>query len=229
MNKKTILLIDDEEKIRQFVRISMQAEGFHCVEAARADEGLVLFAEENPHLIILDLGLPDMDGYEVLRKIRTFSHVPILVLTARHEESEKVKLLESGANDYISKPFGIKELMVRIKVLLRDIQYAPVMPELRFGELVVQTAQPVITLKGADVNLTKKEHQFLVKLASKPGVLITQQQLLTEIWGPSHVDDSHYLRVLTTQLRKKLQDDPEHPNYIKTEPGLGYTFLAQSE
>ncbi|MCB1754193.1 MAG: response regulator transcription factor [Gammaproteobacteria bacterium] len=228
MTKKTILIIDDEKKIRSFIRISLTAEGYLYIEAPDAKTGFRAITEEKPNLIILDLGLPDMDGFQFLRKIRQHSKIPVLVLTARDEESEKVKLLEGGANDYLSKPFGIKELIARIKVLLRDIEFQPAPEKLDFKGIEIFTGEPRLLLNQESIPLTKKEHAVLIKLASEPGKLIPHQELLTDIWGPSHIDDSHYLRVLITQLRKKLHDNADAPAFIKTEPGVGYRFIAAS-
>ncbi|MDP5041056.1 MAG: response regulator transcription factor, partial [Paraglaciecola sp.] len=199
---------------------------FDYIGSFTAMAGLELFNQEKPNLIILDLGLPDLDGRAVLKKIREMSHIPVLVLTARDQEAEKVRLLDAGANDYLSKPFGIRELISRIKVLLRDIKYDVMPAELRFDSLVIKTEEPLVYQDKAIVHLTKKEHQLLVKLASQPHVLVNQKKLLIDIWGASHADDSHYLRVLVTQLRKKLGDDAEEPHFIKTEPGLGYRFIG---
>ncbi|MFC0120160.1 response regulator [Pseudoalteromonas xiamenensis] len=227
MNKK-ILVIDDEPKIRSFIRISLHAEGFTCVEATTAKEGLQMFNDEKPHLIILDLGLPDQDGYQVLRELRQSSRVPVLVLTARDEEAQKIKLLEGGANDYLSKPFGVKELVARIKVLLRDINYQPTPSMLHFEGISIDTQDQKVTIDGVTTSLTKKEFALLIRLAQAPNQLLTQNQLLSEIWGQSHTEDSHYLRVLITQLRKKLDDDADAPRFIKTEPGIGYRFVCQA-
>ena len=220
-----ILLIDDEAKIHEFMAITLAAEGFEYIGASTAADGLLRFKQERPNLIILDLGLPDLDGRKVLQQIRETSNIPILILTARDQESEKVKLLDAGANDYLSKPFGIRELISRVKVLLRDIPYDAAPTDLHFGNLCIKTAEPTLILNDQAVSLTKKEHQLLLKLASKPNELILQKRLLIDIWGPSHHEDSHYLRVLVTQLRKKLKDDADEPHYIKTEPGLGYRFI----
>ena len=184
------------------------------------------FQNDKPNLIILDLGLPDIDGSTVLTMIRKIGNIPILVLTARDQAAEKVKLLNAGANDYLSKPFEIKELIARVKVLLRDIQYEPIPAELHFENLIIRTFEPMIFIKNTSIHLTKKEHQLLLLLAINPGVLISQKKILVAIWGEFHSDDSHYLRVLITHLRKKLKDDAEDPIYIKTEPGIGYRFIC---
>ena len=226
MNKPRILLIDDEEKIHQFISISLTAEGFEYLGCRDASAGLECFRNDKPNLIILDLGLPDIDGSAVLAMIRKIGNIPILVLTAREQSAEKVKLLNAGANDYLSKPFEIKELIARVKVLLRDIQYEPIPAELHFENLIIRTFEPMVFIKNTSIHLTKKEHQLLLLLAINPGVLISQKKILVAIWGEFHSGDSHYLRVLITHLRKKLKDDAEDPIYIKTEPGIGYRFIC---
>ncbi|GAA6184630.1 MULTISPECIES: response regulator [Alteromonadaceae] len=226
MLKPKILLIDDEDKIHDFISISLAAENLEYIGSYTATSGLSLFNQEKPSLIILDLGLPDLDGRAVLKKVRETSDIPVLVLTARDQEAEKVRLLDAGANDYLSKPFGIRELISRIKVLLRDIKYEAMPSELRFDKLIIKTGEPLVLKGQKAVQLTKKEHQLLVKLAIHPNVLVNQKKLLVDIWGASHADDVHYLRVLITQLRKKLGDDAEDPYFIKTEPGLGYRFIG---
>ncbi|MDO7083355.1 response regulator transcription factor [Pseudocolwellia sp. AS88] len=226
MQRPKILVIDDESKIRDFISISLSAEGFEFIGANNAKLGLQQFASEKPNLIVLDLGLPDIDGREVLKKVREVSHIPVLVLTARDQDSEKVRLLGAGANDYLSKPFSIKELIARIKVLLRDIKYEPIAEELYFSDLTIRTSEPCVFIHEHQVHLTKKEHQLLVRLASTPDALVNQKRLLADIWGPSHEQDTHYLRVLVTQLRKKLNDNADDPLYINTEPGVGYRFIA---
>ncbi|GAB3019394.1 response regulator [Bowmanella dokdonensis] len=225
--KSRILVIDDEAQIRRFMRISLTAEGFDYFEAKTAAEGVAMASGESPDLIVLDLGLPDQDGYWVLRRLRQWSKVPVLVLTARDAEEEKVKLLEGGANDYLSKPFGVKELMARIRVLLRDLgsqEESPPASRLEFSDLVIDLVNWQAWLGGAPLSLTRKEFSLLSFLASRPGQLVTQQQLIEAIWGSLHVQDTHYVRILISQVRKKLGDDAESPRYILTEPGVGYRF-----
>jgi len=225
MKKTKILLIDDEEQIHQFISISLKAEGFDYLGCRNASTGFESFQNNKPDLIILDLGLPDNDGSLVLARIRKIGNIPILVLTARDQSAEKVKLLNAGANDYLSKPFEIKELIARVKVLLRDIKYETTPAELHFNNLIIKTFEPLIFINDVAISLTKKEHQLLLLLAMSPGQLIPQTKILVDIWGPSHCDDTHYLRVLITHLRKKLKDDADDPVYIKTEPGIGYRFI----
>ncbi|WP_286822848.1 MULTISPECIES: response regulator [unclassified Idiomarina] len=223
-----ILVIDDEPQIRRFMRASLTAEGYTYLEAATAGQGIKQITSQNPHLVILDLGLPDADGYQVMRQLREWSQVPVLVLTARDDELQKVKLLEGGANDYLTKPFGIRELMARIHVLLRDLsdQQPTAEAQLRFGELLIDREQHKVFLQNEMVNLSRKEYALLDFLVSHPQKLVTQQQLLEKIWGRTHQEDTHYLRIFVSQVRKKLKDDPAQPKYIETEPGVGYRFIA---
>ncbi|QTR50897.1 response regulator [Candidatus Thiothrix anitrata] len=227
--QQRILLIDDEVQIRRFMRISLQAEGFVYLEASTARQGIDMIALESPDLVILDLGLPDEDGFKVLQTLRSWSNLPVLVLTARDAEEEKVKLLEGGANDYLSKPFGIRELIARVRVLLRDLKESSseetTPARLVFNELEIDIPNHQVWHKAQLLTLSRKEFALLVMLARHPGRLITQQQLLTSIWGKSHVEDTHYLRIFVSQLRKKLQDNADDPTYILTEPGIGYRFI----
>ncbi len=226
--KKKILIIDDEQQIRHFMRVSFTAEGYQSIEAENGVKGLALLKQENPNLVVLDLGLPDVDGYYVLREIRQSSKIPVLVLTARDQESVKVKLLEGGANDYLCKPFGVRELIARIKVLLRDIVYEPTPGHMVFDGLVVKPKTLQVEVDGKPIKLSKKEFALLFHLAEKPGVLVTRTELLVAIWGATHAEDTHYLRVLITQLRKKLNDDADAPRFIATEPGIGYRLVAKA-
>lgn len=230
--KPTILVIDDEPQIRRFMRISLGAEGFSYLEAESAARGLELASRYRPDLIILDLGLPDQDGFTTLQALRRWSRVPVLVLTARDAEEEKVKLLEGGANDYLSKPFGIKELIARLRVLLRDLpgQQPPTPPrKLDFGTLVIDPENHEAYLSGRPLALARKEFAVLSYLAKNHGRLMTHESVLTEVWGESHNEDTHYLRIVVSQLRKKLADNPDAPEFIKTEPGIGYRFVPSPE
>lgn len=226
MTKPRVLLIDDESKIRQFVGIALSAENYAFYQAENGLGGLAEFERCQPHVVILDLGLPDIDGYHVLRKLRAHSTVPVLVLTARDEEKEKVKLLLAGANDYLCKPFGVPELVARLHVLMRDLAYEPAGSILAFTNLHIDTRSHRVKVDNQDIELTPKEYKVLFMLASQPDNLVTQHQLLLEVWGPNHVDDSHYLRVLFTSLRKKLGDNPDLPRFIQTVPGVGYRFIT---
>jgi len=219
----TILVVDDEPQIRKFLRISLSAGGYKVLEAGTGEEGLAQAALGRPDLVVLDLGLPDKDGQDVLRELREWSQVPVLVLSVRASESEKVLALDSGANDYVTKPFGIQEFLARIRVLLRqgasgETQEAVV----AVGPLSVDFSYRRVLLDGEEVSLTRKEYAVLSTLARHIGRVVTQQQLLKDIWGPTHTEDTHYLRVVVGHLRQKLADDPATPRFIVTEAGVGY-------
>ncbi len=225
-NQPTILVIDDEAQIRKFLRISLIAQGYKVLEADNGREGLAQAALNKPDLLVLDLGLPDMDGQAVLRQLREWSHVPVLVLSVRAGESEKVLALDGGANDYVTKPFGIQEFLARVRALLRQTGSAEqVQARISSGALSVDFAYRRVTLEDAEVGLTRKEYDVLAMLARHLGRVVTQQHLLKDIWGPSHAEDSHYLRVVVGHLRQKLGDDPAAPRYIVTEAGVGYRLL----
>ncbi|TDF84789.1 response regulator [Pseudomonas sp. H9] len=223
----TLLVIDDEPQIRKFLRISLSSQGYKVLEAATGAEGLTQAALAKPDLVVLDLGLPDMDGQQVLRELREWSPVPVLVLSVRASETQKVEALDNGANDYVTKPFGIQEFLARVRALLRQVPQATateVAPS--FGPLTVDLAFRKVTLDGVEVALTRKEYALLAQLATHPGRVITQQQLLKDIWGPTHVDDTHYLRIVVAHVRQKLGDDPTAPRFIVTEPGVGYRLVG---
>ena len=225
----TILVIDDEPQIRKFLRISLVSQGYTVLEAATGADGLSQAALGRPDVLVLDLGLPDMDGQQVLREFREWSNAPVLVLSVRASEAQKVQALDGGANDYVTKPFGIQEFLARIRALLRQ---APAQggqeSALELGPLTIDLGFRRVLLEGVEVALTRKEYAVLALLARHPGRVITQQQLLKDIWGPSHVENSHYLRIVVGHLRQKLADDPTRPRYIVTEAGVGYRLLDAS-
>ena len=223
----TILVIDDEPQIRKFLRLSLVSQGYNVLEAATGADGLSQAALKQPDMLVLDLGLPDMDGQQVLREFREWSNVPVLVLSVRASDVQKVQALDAGANDYVTKPFGIQEFLARVRALLRqapagETQAAAV----ELGPLVVDLAFRRVLLDGVEVALTRKESAVLAQLARHPGRVITQQQLLKDIWGPTHIENSHYLRIVIGHLRQKLADDPTHPRFIATEAGVGYRLLT---
>lgn len=222
-----VLVIDDEPQIRRFLDIGLRAEGYEVLLAATGAEGLALAATQSPDLVILDLGLPDMEGHAVLAELRQWSQLPVLMLSVRDAESEKVHALDRGANDYMTKPFGIQELMARLRALLRNRPGEPERPP-RYddGRLVVDLARREVSLDGAPLALTRKEYAVLALLLHHAGRVVTQQQLLREVWGPTHVGDSQYLRIVIGKLRQKLGDDPASPRWLKTEPGVGHRFLV---
>lgn len=223
-----VLVIDDEVQIRRFLDIGLRAEGYEVLLAATAAEGLALAATREPDLVILDLGLPDRDGHEVLAELRGWSQVPVLMLSVRSAETEKVRALDAGANDYVTKPFGIQELMARLRALLRDRAMAgaeETHPRYDDDRLNIDFAKREVRLDGAELSLTRKEYAVLALLLRHGGRVVTQQQLLREVWGASHAADSQYLRIVIGKLRQKLGDDPAQPLWLKTEPGVGYRFI----
>lgn len=224
-----ILLIEDEAHIRGFLRISLEAHGFAVREARLGEEGLVIAADWMPGLVILDLGLPDMDGHEVIRRLREWSRTPVLVLSVRSNEPEKVGILDAGANDYVTKPFGIAELMARVRAAFRatPAQSFPAAVH-QFGELYVDLARREVSVAGAPVSLSPKEYDLLRLLVLNAGQVLTHQHILREIWGPGHEGDTHYLRVLIGHLRQKLNEAPGTPERIRTVQGVGYRFGSAS-
>jgi two-component system KDP operon response regulator KdpE len=223
-----ILVIDDEPQIRRFLDISLRAQGYVVLHAADASTGLATLATEGAELVILDLGLPDRDGMKVLADLRQWSQVPVLVLTARDDEAEKVAALDAGANDYVTKPFGVQELMARLRALLRTqaLPEGAQPPVFDDGTLRVDLARREVRLHGELLALSRKEYALLALLVRHAGRVVTQPQLLKEIWGPTHQQDAHYLRVLVAKLRQKLGDDAAHPRWLATEPGVGLRFVS---
>ncbi|AJD53361.1 KDP operon transcriptional regulatory protein kdpE [Thalassospira xiamenensis M-5 = DSM 17429] len=220
-----VLIIDDEPQIRKFLRISLGAQGYEVIEAENGKSGIEKCALETPHLVILDLGLPDLDGQEVLAKIREWSEVPIIVLSVRANEEEKVTALDHGANDYVTKPFGIAELIARVRVILRSRKSEDLTSsEIVSGDLKIDLAAHRVFKGENELKLTKKEFALLTLLARNAGRIVTHQQILREIWGPAQESETHYLRIYIGHLRQKLGDDPLNPTYIENEPGVGYRF-----
>tara|TARA_R100000541_G_scaffold1201_15_gene5540 strand:- start:11732 stop:12421 length:690 start_codon:yes stop_codon:yes gene_type:complete len=223
----SILIIDDEPQIRKFLRISLGSQGYRVSESGDGQGGLASAALNKPDLVVLDLGLPDMDGQTVLRELREWSQVPVIVLSVRSSETEKVMALDNGANDYVTKPFGIQEFLARVRALLRQNQGASSGPaQAMSGPLCIDFAYRRVSLDGQEVSLTRKEYAVLAELAQHTGRVVTQQQLLQDIWGPSHSGDTHYLRVVVGHLRRKLGDDPSAPRFIITEAGVGYRLVT---
>lgn len=220
-----ILVIDDEAPIRRFLRVALEADGYGVIEAGTAREGLAMAAREAPGLVVLDLGLPDADGLSVLRDLRGWSPVPVLILSVRADEGDKVEALDAGAQDYVVKPFGVKEFLARVRGLLRDRGAEAVPSVLTVGPLTIDAADHSATMDGLPMHLTRREFDLLWMLASHRGRLVTQDMILRAIWGPAHAEDSQYLRVYVRQLRQKLGDDAANPRFIATEPGIGYRFL----
>lgn len=222
----TVLIVDDEPQIRKFLRISLVSQGYAVLEASTGSEGLAQAALAHPDLIVLDLGLPDMDGQQVLRELREMASTPVLVLSVRASEEQKVQALDNGANDYVTKPFGIQEFLARTRALLRQTAGDAAATLVTVDTLAIDLTARRVSLAECDIALTRKEYSVLAQLARHPGRVITQQQLLKDIWGPSHVEDSHYLRIVVGHLRQKLGDDPTAPRFIVTEAGVGYRLAA---
>ncbi|HEV7775618.1 MAG TPA: response regulator transcription factor [Luteibacter sp.] len=222
-----ILVIDDEAQIRRFLDIGLRAQGYDVLLAANATDGLAMAATQSPDVVILDIGLPDREGHEVLAEIRQWSQVPVLMLSVRDSETEKVRALDAGANDYVTKPFGIQELMARLRALLRHRpgDGAVLPPLYDDGRLHIDLARREVSVDGKPVALTRKEYGVLAALVAHVGRVVTQQQLLRDLWGPTHVEDTHYLRIVVGKLRQKLGDDPVSPTWLKTEPGVGYRLI----
>jgi len=227
MSNATILIIDDEPHIRQFLRAAFEFEGFTVHEAASAEEGIRSATLKPANLIILDLGLPDRDGSSIIERLRSWSNIPIIVLTVRSREREKVRLLELGADDYVLKPFGIGELIARARAALRLHSTTPSNdPIVKLGRLEINLATRTGTVGGKRLILGPKEYQVLQILAQHAGKVVTRQQILRQVWGGSHLDDTHYLRIVVRNLRKKIELDPTRPRILLTELGVGYR-LAQ--
>jgi two-component system KDP operon response regulator KdpE len=228
--RPVVLLVEDEPQIRRFLRAALDSHGFRLIEAATGEEGLAAATTRQPEIIILDLGLPDMDGLEIIRRVREWSAIPIIVLSARGQERDKITALDAGADDYVAKPFGVGELLARMRVALRHAARGTDEPgESRFsvGDLQVDLAQRQVTLAGQPVHLTPIEYRLLTTLVRHAGKLLTHRQLLNEVWGPNYTEQAHYLRVYTAQLRRKLEADPARPRYVLTEPGVGYRLAAE--
>ncbi|GAB2198768.1 response regulator [Sessilibacter sp. MAH4] len=222
-----IVIVDDEAPIRRMLRIALKSEGYDVTEAEDGESGLAAIARQQPDLVVLDLGLPNMDGHAVLSELRTWSKVPVIVLSVRSSDREKVRALDAGAQDYVTKPFSIEEFLARVRANVRD-HIKPDSPViLDDGRLHIDLGKRWVTLAGEKIDLTPKEYAVLAKLAQSPNCVITQTQLLQEIWGPAHKDNSHYLRIVVSHLRQKLGDDPAEPFYIRTEAGVGYRLMVQ--
>lgn len=219
MTKPRILVVDDEPQIQRFLRPALLAVDYEVIEASTAAEAKRLIASRAPDVVVLDLGLPDGDGKQVIADVRTWSQVPIIVLSARDRESEKIDALDLGANDYVEKPFGIGELLARIRTALRQKSGVPVDPVITLADLVIDTAAHSVSRAGATIHLTPKEYDLLVLLASHAGRVLTHRQILAQVWGTAHVEDVQYLRVLIGQLRAKIDPDGK---LILNEPCIGY-------
>ena len=218
-----VVLIEDEPQMRRFLRAVLPTEGFDLYEADTGKQGLVEIAVRHADVVVLDLGLPDMNGVEVVRQLREWSEVPVIVLSARADESDKIAALDAGADDYLTKPFGMGELLARLRVALRHASRGADGNQLfELGALKVDLAARRVEMSGERVHLTPIEYRLLSTLVKHAGKVLTQRYLLNEVWGPSHVGDAHYLRIYMAQLRRKLERDPAQPRFLITEPGVGY-------
>ena len=234
MSSPVVVVIEDEPQIRRFVRSALEAEGWQVHEADSAKKGLTEAGTRKPDLLVLDLGLPDGDGLDVIRDVRGWSGVPIIVLSARAGEADKIAALDAGADDYLSKPFGIGELLARVRANLRRPRNAPgdaaaaspADPVFRFGEVEVDRQARLVRRNGLEVHLTPIEYRLLGVLMANVGRVLTHRQLLREVWGPSHADQSHYLRIYMGHLRQKLELDPAQPKHLLTETAVGYRLMA---
>lgn len=225
---RRILVVDDEPQIRRALRTSLQAHGYEVETAGNGEDAVLAVAETAPDLVFLDLGLPDMDGTEVIRRMRAFSDVPVIVLSVRDRQADKVAALDAGADDYVTKPFGMEELLARLRAQLRRTRAEePAPPFLRFGDLQVDLARRLVTLRDEAVHLTPTEYALLEALVTNPGKLLTHQWLLQKVWGHGYGRATHYLRVYVRALRTKLGDAAAAPELILTEPGVGYRWIAE--
>jgi len=222
-----ILVIEDDAPIRRFLRATLSAEGYVYQEAFTAEDGIIEANTRRPDLILLDLGLPDQDGLEVIRRVRESSQMPILILSARDKEKDKVAALDLGADDYVAKPFGVLELLARIRVALRhSVPRTQDRAVTRFGRIEIDMDERVVKVDGEKIHLTRNEYKLLCVLSKHAGKLVTQQQLLNEVWGPNRLDEAQYLRVYIANLRRKLEADPARPQHLQTEPGVGYRLVV---
>lgn len=224
-NDIRILLIDDEQAIRNIVRMSLEANGYQIGVAIDGKSGIEKVSEFHPHLVLLDLGLPDINGLEVLKALRKWTRVPIIILTVTDQEQVKVQLLDAGADDYLTKPFGANELLARVRVALRNVGLIEATPVFRSDELEVDLSQKKVLVDGKEVKLTATEYEVLSRLVRDHGKVISQTQLLKQIWGKIADDQSHYLRIYVNQLRKKIEKNPSEPKHLLTEPGVGYRLI----
>ena len=225
-----VVLIEDEPQIRRFLRATLTAEGYRLFEATTGADGIVQASSRQADVVIIDLGLPDMDGLQVIRQLRSWSPVPIIVLSARGQERDKVTALDAGADDYVSKPFGAGELLARMRVALRHAAGAThehADATFRVGGLEVDLLRRHVSVEGVEVRLTPIEYRLLAVLVGQAGKVVTHHQLLRDVWGPNHVEQAHYVRVYMAHLRGKLEAEPARPRYLRTEPGVGYRLLTE--
>jgi len=226
-NRPLVLVIDDEVQIRRLLRITLEANGYRVMDAANGQEGLTGVAMHRPDVVILDLGLPDLDGVAVLKRLREWSHVPVIVLSVRDREEDKIGALDNGADDYVTKPFNAAELLARLRVAQRHAQPVADTVLFRTGEVEVDLSSRRVTLKGRELKLTATEYALLRLLVRHAGKVLTHQFILREVWGPDYVGQTHYLRVYVARLREKLEAVPSEPGLLVTEPGVGYRLILK--
>jgi two-component system KDP operon response regulator KdpE len=229
MAATSVLVVDDDAQILRALRTSLKARGYEVRTAPNGETALEILAHDNVDLIVLDLGLPGIDGHEVIRRIRGWSDVPIIVLSVRDSQDQKVTALDSGADDHVAKPFAMEELLARMRAVRRRTSTEPPRAVLRFGDLEVDLPREAVKLGGELLHLTPTEYRMLEAMATHPGKLLTHTWLLQTVWGPGYTQESHYLRVYIRQLRRKLGDDPARPRFILTESGLGYRWKPEPE
>jgi two-component system, OmpR family, KDP operon response regulator KdpE len=222
-----VLIIDDEIQIRRLLRVTLEGNGYRVFEAATGQEGLIEAAQRHPDIVVLDLGLPDMDGLVVLQRLREWSEAPVLVLSVREGEEDKVDALDRGADDYMSKPFSTAELLARLRAARRRAQPVADNAVFHCGPLQVDLSSRLVTIKGRDIKLTPTEYSLLRLLVRNAGKVVTHRQILKEVWGPNYAEQTHYLRVYMAHLREKLEADPSRPELLLTEPGVGYRMKAE--
>jgi two-component system, OmpR family, KDP operon response regulator KdpE len=221
-SQQSTLVIEDEPQIRRFVRSALEREGWKVYEASTMERGLVECGTRLPTLVLLDLGLPDGDGLSLIRELRTWSKVPLIVISARSSENQKIAALDAGADDYLTKPFGIGELLARVRAAMRRQTVDPAETRVSFGDVQIDLAARLVKKRGQPVHLTPIEYQLLTTLVAHAGTVLTHRQLLLQIWGPNHVESSHYLRIYMGTLRNKLEDDPVRPRHLLTVTAVGY-------
>jgi two-component system KDP operon response regulator KdpE len=229
--KPNILVIEDEPALQKFLRITLEAQGYRIIEAATGEQGLRHASMSQPDLVILDLGLPDIDGLQVTQQLRQWTAIPIIIVSARGKEQDKVVALDAGADDYLTKPFGVSELLARVRVVLRHLSAAnrdTGDSVFQSGSLRVDLARRDVSVAGKAVHLTPNEFKLLAVLIKNAGKVMTHRQLLREVWGPGSGEETHYLRVYMNQLRQKLEPDASRPQYLQTEPGVGYRLVAET-
>jgi two-component system, OmpR family, KDP operon response regulator KdpE len=226
--KPSALVIDDEVQIRRLLRVCLEGDGYRVMEAASGQEGIMQAAQHPPDVILLDLGLPDIDGVTVLKRLREWSRVPVVVLSVRDREQDKVAALDNGADDYVTKPFGTAELLARLRVAQRHMASTVESRVFRSGELEMDFTRRVVRLKGREIKLTATEYALLRLLAQHVGKVLTHHQILREVWGPNSVEQTHYLRVYVAHLREKIEPNPAKPELLVTEPGVGYRLLERA-